>query len=139
MDAKNATLVLAKRFNPSRQTSADSWLASQEPARQYPRMYSSRLLLTLLAIMLSPQAGIAVEKLEGPIPRTAVVSSNLKSVGYDSDSKTLEIEFKNGSVYRYFEVPPATNSALMKSDSKGKFFHSTIRGKFRFERRDTKR
>ncbi len=37
--------------------------------------------------------------------RTPVSSSNLASVGYDSESMVLEIEFLNGSVYQYFDAP----------------------------------
>lgn len=31
--------------------------------------------------------------------REAVKSSNLKSVGYDKDSKTLQVEFHSGQVH----------------------------------------
>ena len=37
--------------------------------------------------------------------RQSVSSSNLASVGYDPNSETLEIEFKGGTIYRYFNVP----------------------------------
>jgi hypothetical protein len=38
--------------------------------------------------------------------REAVTSSNIASIGYDEDSQTLEIEFLNGGLYQYFDVPP---------------------------------
>jgi hypothetical protein len=34
-----------------------------------------------------------------------VESSHLKNLKYDSDTRVLEIEFNNGSVYQYQEVP----------------------------------
>lgn len=37
--------------------------------------------------------------------RKSVTSSNIASIGYDETSETLEIEFKNGGVYQYFDVP----------------------------------
>lgn len=61
------------------------------------------------------------------IPREAVVSSNLKSVGYDEDSSTLEVEFQSGSVYRYAEIPSSEYRALMSAASKGRYFNAHIK------------
>jgi hypothetical protein len=69
-----------------------------------------------------------------PISRVPVESSNLRSVGFDAKKLVLEVQFHHGGIYRYFDVPAATHEALMKSESKGKFFQSSIRNKFRFER-----
>jgi len=55
------------------------------------------------------------------------VSSNLKSVGYDEDSSTLEIEFRSGSVYRYADIPSPEYLALMAADSKGRYFNAHIK------------
>ena len=35
----------------------------------------------------------------------SVESSHLKDMKYDSETKILEIEFNNGSIYKYFNVP----------------------------------
>ncbi|MBW2984066.1 KTSC domain-containing protein [Candidatus Woesearchaeota archaeon] len=61
--------------------------------------------------------------------RKPVISSNLISVGYDEEAKTLEIEFKNG-VYQYLNVPRNVYDALMQAPSKGRHFHGFIRDKF---------
>ena len=45
--------------------------------------------------------------------KTAVQSSSLTSVGYDPEAQVLEIEFKNGSVYEYFEVPMPVYRTLL--------------------------
>ena len=66
--------------------------------------------------------------------RTPVVSSNLKSVGYNVDTKILEIEFHNGSVYQYYGVPLNVYEGLMKAPSHGKFFHVYIRNVYRYRR-----
>ena len=66
--------------------------------------------------------------------RQPVSSSNLLSVGYDSNSETLEIEFKNGSIYRYFNVPPFEHERLMAADSHGVYFNANIKDKYPFER-----
>lgn len=57
-----------------------------------------------------------------------VVSSNLKSVGYDANSSTLEIEFHSGGIYRYADVPASEYRALMSADSKGRYFNAHIKG-----------
>ena len=51
--------------------------------------------------------------------RTPVVSSNVASVGYDEDSLTLEIEFKNGTIYQYFDVSKNIYDGLIGADSVG--------------------
>lgn len=66
--------------------------------------------------------------------RQPVSSSNLVSVGYDPSSETLEIEFKNGSIYRYFNVPPFEHERLMAADSHGVYFNANIKDKYPFER-----
>ena len=65
--------------------------------------------------------------------RDAVQSRALKSVGYDSESRTLELEFTSGTRYRYFDVPEFTFRALMHATSKGHFFQTSIDRRFRFE------
>lgn len=59
--------------------------------------------------------------------RQFVSSSNLYSVGYEQKSETLEIEFRGGGVYQYYNVPRNIFDHLMNAGSKGKFFHVYIR------------
>ncbi len=59
--------------------------------------------------------------------RKAVESSALVSVGYDSKSKTLEIEFPSGHVYQYLDVPASACKALLNSDSLGHYFNAAIK------------
>ena len=44
--------------------------------------------------------------------RVAVDSSSIASVGYDSKAYVLEIEFRNGGVYRYLDVPAQPLNAV---------------------------
>lgn len=64
--------------------------------------------------------------------RKPVESSNLASVGYDASSATLEIEFRSGGIYQYFDVPESVYRELMEAPSQGKFFHVHIRDKYRY-------
>lgn len=66
--------------------------------------------------------------------RTPVASSTMVAVGYDADSQTLEIEFVNGHLYQYFDVPPALHDELLASDSAGGYFNAAIRGHYRYAR-----
>ena len=59
--------------------------------------------------------------------RVPVSSSNLISVGYEEETQTLEIEFKNGSVYQYSGVPLEEFNGFMNADSKGTYFHARIK------------
>jgi hypothetical protein len=69
------------------------------------------------------------------IPRVPVTSSNLRSVGYDLESRTLAIEFQGtGDVYHFEGVPPDITEQLLGARSKGTFFYTVIRGKFRASR-----
>lgn len=64
----------------------------------------------------------------------AVDSSNIASVGYDEDSSTLQIEFKNGGVYQYFDVGEDLFKGLRDADSPGGFLAEQIKGSFRFSK-----
>ena len=66
--------------------------------------------------------------------RTPVSSSNVASVGYDAISLTLEVEFKGGSVYQYFDVPEAVYQEMMRASSVGEFMHANIRNQYRYTR-----
>ncbi|XOF34892.1 MAG: KTSC domain-containing protein [Candidatus Electrothrix sp. YB6] len=59
--------------------------------------------------------------------RTQVSSSNLRSVGYDPETSTLEIEFMHGGVYSYSDVPEAEYNGLMSASSHGSYFNANIR------------
>lgn len=59
--------------------------------------------------------------------RIAVQSSNLRSVGYDPLTSTLEIQFYSGSIYQYISVPQHIYDSLMKAGSKGTYFDQHIK------------
>jgi hypothetical protein len=59
-----------------------------------------------------------------------VESTTLATVAYDEASKILQLEFCSRAVYKYFDVPPAVQQALLGAPSKGKYFNHAIRGRF---------
>lgn len=66
--------------------------------------------------------------------RTPVSSSNLRSVGYDPQTQTLEIEFNSGGIYQYFNVPSSVHQELMSAGSHGKYFQRNIRTTFPYRK-----
>ncbi|AKU43609.1 hypothetical protein CPT_Seuss83 [Caulobacter phage Seuss] len=66
--------------------------------------------------------------------RVPVESSNIVSIGYTENNETLEVEFKNGGVYQYFEVPKSVYFELMEAESKGQYLNRSIKPAYRFEK-----
>jgi KTSC domain len=66
--------------------------------------------------------------------RITVESRTVTTAGYDDRSSTMELEFVDGGVYRYFVVPRSVFDALLAADSIGRFFHDHIRGVYPFTR-----
>ena len=60
--------------------------------------------------------------------RENVQSSNLKSIGYDSNSSTLEVEFNSGVIWQYYDVLESTYYELKSASSIGKYFNANIKG-----------
>lgn len=71
---------------------------------------------------------------KGAMNRLPVDSSNIAEVGYDEQFATLELMFRDGRVYQYFDVPKSVHEDLMGAASIGKYFQSCIRGVFRYAR-----
>ena len=65
------------------------------------------------------------------IKRLPVESRALAAVGYSKRLHALEIEFRNGAIYRYLEVTPAVYQALLDAPSKARFYDANIRHKYR--------
>lgn len=66
--------------------------------------------------------------------RSNIESSNLVGVGYDPDTLVLEVEFKNGAVYQYDQVPKEIFDALMEADSHGSYFIKNVKNSFKYTR-----
>lgn len=58
--------------------------------------------------------------------RQHVSSSNLSSVGYDSSTQILEVEFNNRRIYQYRNVPLSIYQGLMRASSHGRYFNKYI-------------
>ena len=56
-----------------------------------------------------------------------VKSSNVKAVGYEVETKTLQVEFKSGGVYQYAGVQPEMYADLLAAESVGRFVSQVVR------------
>jgi hypothetical protein len=69
-----------------------------------------------------------------PMERVPVNSTNVVSIGYDPAQQVLELEYRNGHIYQYFDVSEGTYQELMASASIGQYVNTVIKGAFRYAR-----
>lgn len=65
---------------------------------------------------------------------TPIVSSTIRSAGYDHQTMTMEVAFMNESVYQYFDVPEHIFQGLLTAPSAGIYFNTTVKGAYRYSR-----
>lgn len=58
--------------------------------------------------------------------RIPVGSNHIKSIGHNSMTGTLEVEFRNGHVYQYPDVQRHDFVRIMAHPSKGSAFHAIV-------------
>jgi hypothetical protein len=62
--------------------------------------------------------------------RLPVASSQIYAIGYEPNSKILEVEFNDRTVYQYLEVSSEIYQAFESATSKGQYFNQHIKGKY---------
>jgi hypothetical protein len=60
-----------------------------------------------------------------------VRSMAVASIAYDPATRTLEVVFRKGQVWRYFDVPPSVHRDFLAAESKGRFYNKSIRKHFK--------
>jgi KTSC domain len=65
-----------------------------------------------------------------PVP---LESTSLASVEYDPALRHLQIQFRSGERYLFFQVPPPCYQHLLQADSKGAYFNRYIRNCFPYQ------
>ena len=61
-------------------------------------------------------------------------STVLRAVRYSQQQELLDLEFRSGAIYRYFQVPLHHYNALLAADSHGEYFNHHILDRFPVER-----
>jgi len=67
-------------------------------------------------------------------PLLKSTSNVIKSFDYDGATQTLRVEFNNGSVYKYHDVPDSVYQELKIAPSVGQYFNTHIREKYGCDR-----
>lgn len=63
-----------------------------------------------------------------------VASSMLRAIGYDAETQTVSVQFKNGDIWHYTEVPQDVYDYVRLAPSVGSAFVQYIRDTFPSER-----
>ena len=66
--------------------------------------------------------------------RDLVISTTFKSVGYDPVARLLELEFLDGPVYQYGEIPQIIYEDFKSADSPGAYFNLRIKDHYPYQR-----
>ena len=77
---------------------------------------------------------IIKEEIVGSKIINEIQSSNLVKTEYDTLTKKLVVEFKNGLKYEYDEVPHQLYTSFRSSESQGKFFNTSIAKAFKYKK-----
>jgi len=59
-----------------------------------------------------------------------VKSSNIAKIGYDVKSHGMRVQFQNGGLYHYCNVPQEEYDAMLLSESIGSYLGRNIKGKY---------
>lgn len=57
-------------------------------------------------------------------------SSLITAYGYDQPKLAMDIQFNDGAVFRYFQVPRDVVVGFVRAKSKGHYFLEWIKGKY---------
>lgn len=78
--------------------------------------------------------GIIKEEISGTTIINEIQSSNIKKSIYDTITKKLIVEFNNGAMYEYDDVPHQIYTQFRMSESQGKFFNSKISKNYKYKK-----
>jgi len=78
---------------------------------------------------------ILSEKIEGTKITNVIESSNINQTVYDTNTKNLEVVFKNGLTYLYEDVPHQTYTKFRMAESQGSFFNKNIAKTFKYSKK----
>ena len=65
---------------------------------------------------------------------TSVDSTSISLIRYEPAYRILEVQFKSGEIYQYFDVPARTYRMFQRAPSKGAFLNYYIKNKFHYVR-----
>jgi hypothetical protein len=66
------------------------------------------------------------------VQRIELNSTALEAAIYQDQLGLLELEFRDGTVYQYHDVPAQTYQEFLLAESQGAYFHFHIRNRFSY-------
>lgn len=78
--------------------------------------------------------GIITEKIEGKMIEVEIKSTNLKNAKYDTELKSLVVEFNNGTIYEYENVSWEAFTKFRMAESQGSFFSKNIARTYKYKK-----
>ena len=93
-------------------------------------MRTALVSVALLFASIVHAADRSVDPIVSHIRRAPVESKALAAAGYSKRLHALEIEFRDGLIYRYLDVPSSVHRAFELAESKARFYNREIRGKY---------
>ena len=63
----------------------------------------------------------------------AVESRLFTAAAYRPEARQLYLRFRDGNIYRYFDCTAEMYESFLAAESKGRYFSSHIRDRFRYE------
>jgi len=63
----------------------------------------------------------------------AVESGLFSAAAYRPEARQLYLRFRDGNIYRYFDCTAEIYDGFLAAESKGRYFSSHIRDRFRYE------
>ena len=97
--------------------------------RSLPRIVWTSVLIMIFAMTIATAAEPA--KIVSHIRREPIPSSALTAAGYSKRQHIMEIEFCNGAIYRYLDVPASVYQEFMGAESKARYYDWNIKGHYR--------
>ncbi len=67
--------------------------------------------------------------------RVRLGSSAIATIAYDKEMRSLDVEFRGGDTYRYFNVSKSIYRELLKAESAGAYWNE-VKDKFAFAKLD---
>jgi KTSC domain len=93
--------------------------------------FAAFVAMICVASAFSAEPAATPSRIVSHIPRERIESSAIAKVGYSKRRHILEVEFLNGAVYRYLDVPPSVYRDLMSAQSKARFYDFNVKGHYR--------
>ena len=77
---------------------------------------------------------IKKEKINGKLIEVSITSSSMSKAKYDTLKESLRVQFNNGKIYEYMDVPSSIFTKFRLAKSQGKFFNENISKSYEFKK-----